>query len=70
MWKCSKFSKRPKPGIMKMGRQRLSCILGDWFSEHILSGMQSYQIVGNILWCIQNIVTTVEKGLLTIKVPA
>ena len=55
---------------MKMGRQRLGCIFGDWFSGHILSGMQSYQIVGNILWCIQNIITTVEKGLLTIKVPA
>ena len=61
VWKCSKFSKRSKPGIIKSGRQRLGCIFGDWFSEHNLSGMQSYQIVGNILWCVQDI-TTVEKG--------
>ena len=70
VWKCLKFSKRPKPGIMKMGRQRLGCIFVNWFSEHILSGMQSHQIVGNILWCIQNIITTVEKGSIKMKVPA
>ena len=55
-------SKTSKPGIMRMGRQRLGCVFGTEFQNTFLQECNHIKIVGNILWCIQNIIITMEKG--------
>ena len=50
-----------KPGIIRMGRQRLGSAFGIDFQNTFHQERYHIKIVGNILCCIQNIIITVEK---------